>query len=60
MAIEVYSVEKHVLAFTGKSKSEEYFGFHSLYKETNEGSLAIYVTKEHENQAAGVLWCYLK
>lgn len=57
--IEVYSIEKQVLTFTGGSEAEEHFAFHSLYTETPRG-LSIYVTKEHQNQAAGVLWCYLK
>lgn len=52
-------VEKQVLTFTGAAESEDHYAFHSLYKKTEKG-LAIYVTKEHKNQAAGVLWCYLK
>lgn len=52
-------VERQVLTFTGAAESEEHYAFHSLYKKTAKG-LSIYVTKEHKNQAAGVLWCYLK
>lgn len=52
-------VEKQVLTFTGASESEEHYAFHSLYRETAAG-LTIYVTKEHQNMAAGVFWCYLK
>lgn len=59
MSIEVFVVERQVLTFTGEAESEEHYAFHSLYKETAKG-LAIYVTKEHKNIPAGVLWCYLK
>ncbi|CAN0097586.1 unnamed protein product, partial [Ectocarpus sp. 12 AP-2014] len=57
--IKVYDVERQVLTFTGAAESEEHYAFHSVYKKTSEG-LVVYVTKEHKNQAAGVLWCYLK
>lgn len=52
-------VEKGVMTFTGEAESEEHFAFHALYKETTKG-FSVYVTKEHPNQAAAVLWCYLK
>lgn len=58
-SIEVFVVEKGVMTFTGVAETEEHYGFHALYKETNQG-LTVYVTKEHPNQAAAVLWCYLK
>ncbi|CAN0129726.1 unnamed protein product, partial [Ectocarpus sp. 4 AP-2014] len=57
--IKVFDVERQVLTFTGAAESEEHYAFHSVYKKTSEG-LVVYVTKEHKNQAAAVLWCYLK
>lgn len=58
-SIRVYVVEKQVMTFTGAAESEEHYAFHAAYKETNKG-LDVYITKEHKNQAAGVLWCFLK
>lgn len=59
LPIQVFVVERQVLTFTGAAESEEHYAFHSIYRKTDKG-LSIYLTKEHRNQAAGVLWCYLK